>query len=196
MWTYQLVGLLQRPLCPADGCLARLAGRLLDLLDLLRQVGLHQLQLGFVAAKALGAGFCVDEVGHGRGVGRNCKIMCGVWWCVLNVWRCRYGEALIDVAVDLRSPPGRCCRGPHYAVPRSGLSSGCPGVPATSLTCYVTLHQVCTICEHTHIASHVQFACRCLDWIHSTSIHRPFRHELPVARGQLVSTLTTFPLSS
>ena len=74
---------------------------------------------------------------------------------------------------------------------------GCPaGVPATSLTCYVTLHQVCTICEHTHIASHVQFACRCLDWIHSTSIHRPFRHELPVARGQLVSTLTTFPLSS
>jgi hypothetical protein len=84
-WTYQLIGLLQRPFCSADGCLARLAGRLLDLLDLLRQVGLHQLQLGFVAAKALGAGFCVDEVGHGCGVGKNCKIVCVFWWCDLSV---------------------------------------------------------------------------------------------------------------
>lgn len=63
--TYQLVGLLERPLRPADGGFARLAGRLFDLLYLLRQVGLHELQLCLIAAKALGAGLCVDEVGHG-----------------------------------------------------------------------------------------------------------------------------------
>jgi hypothetical protein len=34
---------------------------------LLGEVGLHQLQLGFVAAEAFGACIGVDEVGHGCG---------------------------------------------------------------------------------------------------------------------------------
>jgi hypothetical protein len=63
--TYQLLGLFQRPFCFTDGGLAGLAGRFLDLLQLLVEVGLHQLQLGLVAAEALGASFRVDEVGHG-----------------------------------------------------------------------------------------------------------------------------------
>jgi hypothetical protein len=62
--TYQLVGLLQRPLCFANGRLARLARRLFDLLELLGEICLHQLQLGLVAAKAFGAGIRVDEVRH------------------------------------------------------------------------------------------------------------------------------------
>lgn len=64
--THQLFGFLQRTLCPANCGFPRLSGRLFDLLYLLAEVGLHQLELGFVTAEALGACICVDEVGHGR----------------------------------------------------------------------------------------------------------------------------------
>jgi hypothetical protein len=68
--THQLFGLLQRPFCFADGRLAGLARRLLDLLELLVEVRLHQLQLGFVAAEALSAGIRVDEARHVAGARR------------------------------------------------------------------------------------------------------------------------------
>lgn len=63
--TYQLFGLLKRSLRPTDGCFTWLSRGLLDLLKLLAEVGLDQLQLGFITTKALGASIGVDEVGHG-----------------------------------------------------------------------------------------------------------------------------------
>lgn len=65
--THQFLGLLERPLSPADGGFPWLSSRLFDLLYLLAKVGLHQLQFGFVAAEALGTSVGVDEVGHGCG---------------------------------------------------------------------------------------------------------------------------------
>lgn len=62
--THQLFGLVQRALGSADGRFARLASRLLDLLNLLAQVRLYQLQLGLVPAEALRACVGIYEVGH------------------------------------------------------------------------------------------------------------------------------------
>jgi hypothetical protein len=66
--THQLLGFFQRALCSADGGFPGLSACLFDLLYLLAEIGLHQLQLGFIAAEALGACICVDEIGHGCGV--------------------------------------------------------------------------------------------------------------------------------
>lgn len=75
--THQLLCLLQRALRLADGRFPRLAGRLPDVLQLLVEVGLHQLQLRLVAAKALGARLCVDEVRHGVLGVRVLLFVCG-----------------------------------------------------------------------------------------------------------------------
>lgn len=62
--TYQLVGLLEGPLRLRDGRLARLARQLGDLVELLLQVGLHDLELCLVRGEELGAGVGVERVRH------------------------------------------------------------------------------------------------------------------------------------
>lgn len=68
--THQLFCLLEGPLRLADGGLARLAGELWYLVQLLCQVGFHEPELGGVALKKLRAGVGVERVGHGEIAGR------------------------------------------------------------------------------------------------------------------------------
>ena len=65
--TYQLVGLFDCALGGVDGGLAWLAGELGDLVEFLGEVGLNELQLGFIVAEALGADVRIEGVGHGGG---------------------------------------------------------------------------------------------------------------------------------
>ena len=62
---YQFVGFLEGSLGGADGGLARLAAELGDLVQFLCQVGLDELEFGFVAAEELGAGVGVERISHG-----------------------------------------------------------------------------------------------------------------------------------
>jgi hypothetical protein len=61
---YQFVGLFQRTLGLAESSLPRLSRELGYLVKFLDQVGLHELELGFVAAEELGAGIGIERVGH------------------------------------------------------------------------------------------------------------------------------------
>lgn len=74
---YQLVGFLEGSLGGADGGFARLAAELGDLVEFLGQVGLDELEFGFVAAEELGAGVGVERVGHD---GYLIVVICG-WVC-------------------------------------------------------------------------------------------------------------------
>lgn len=83
--THQLVGFLEGALGGGNGGLPRLAGQLGDLIELLLEVGLHDLELPLVRGEELGAGVGVEGVGHlerfperaggskGIGAGRECR---------------------------------------------------------------------------------------------------------------------------
>ncbi|KAI7922132.1 hypothetical protein M0657_003740 [Pyricularia oryzae] len=76
----QFVGLLERPARLGEGGLARLTRKVRDRVELLGQVGLHELQLRLVRGEELRARFGVEGVGHGEA---------GIWWS--------FGEGVLGV---------------------------------------------------------------------------------------------------
>lgn len=64
--SYQFCRLIEDLLCSSNGCLALLAARFRDLVELLVQVGLDQLQLALIAGKHLRARVSVKRVRHLR----------------------------------------------------------------------------------------------------------------------------------
>lgn len=62
--THNLLSLLDGPLGLREGRLARLAGQLGDLVELLGEVGLDELELSLVGAEELGARVGVEGVRH------------------------------------------------------------------------------------------------------------------------------------